>query len=195
MRKLMVSGLAVLLAIVFLGGCRSPQGGTVSEKRAAVQKMRTDTLESLYKIQPAAVDRLKAAAGYAVFSNIGTNVLLLSTGSGYGIARDNKSGVETYMKMRSLGVGLGVGVKDFRGVFMFSDQAVLSNFIEKGWEAGAQADAAAKTSEKGAATGSAISVAPGVSLYQITEKGLALQATIQGTKYSKDDELNGQPSK
>jgi hypothetical protein len=34
------------------------------------------------------------------------------------------------------------------------------------------------------------SVAPGVYVYQITKKGLALQATVQGTKYSKDDDLN-----
>ena len=54
----------------------------------------------------------------------------------------------------------------------------------------AQADAAAKAGEKGGAADSAIDVGPGVELYQLTENGLALQATIQGTKYWKDDELN-----
>src|SRR5262245_50282951 len=191
MRKVMVSGLAMLLAIVFLGACRSPQGGTVSEKQAAVQKMRADTLESLYRIHPAARDRIKAAGGYAVFSNIGTNVLLLSTGNGYGIARDNKTGGETYMKMLSLGVGIGIGVKDFRGVFVFANQGALNDFIEKGWDASGQADAAAKLGNEGGAAAGALTVAPGVDLYQITEAGLAIQATIQGTKYSKDDELNG----
>ena len=33
-------------------------------------------------------------------------------------------------------------------------------------------------------------VAPGVWVYQITKKGLALQLTLQGTKYSKDKDLN-----
>jgi len=33
-------------------------------------------------------------------------------------------------------------------------------------------------------------VAPGVWVYQITNKGLALQLTLQGTKYSKDEDLN-----
>jgi len=33
-------------------------------------------------------------------------------------------------------------------------------------------------------------VSPGVWVYQLTEKGLALEATLQGTKYSKDDDLN-----
>ena len=36
----------------------------------------------------------------------------------------------------------------------------------------------------------AIEVSPGVKLFQLTESGLALQATIQGTKYWKDKDLN-----
>jgi hypothetical protein len=35
-----------------------------------------------------------------------------------------------------------------------------------------------------------IDVGPGIKLYQLTESGLALQATVQGTKYWKNDELN-----
>ena len=60
----------------------------------------------------------------------------------------------------------------------------------KGWQAGAQADAAAKSEEEGEAMAMAIDVGPGIKLYQITEKGVALQATIHGTKYWKDDDLN-----
>jgi hypothetical protein len=66
----------------------------------------------------------------------------------------------------------------------------LKSFVNSGWEASAQADAAAKAGEKGGAAAGAITVAPGVSLYQLTENGLALQATIQGTKYYKNDDLN-----
>jgi hypothetical protein len=33
-------------------------------------------------------------------------------------------------------------------------------------------------------------VAPGVWVYQITKNGLALQLTLQGTKYYKDGDLN-----
>ena len=94
------------------------------------------------------------------------------------------------MKMISGGVGIGLGVKDFRGVFVFSSSDAFKKFVSSGWEANAQADAAAKSGQKGGATTGAITVAPDVSLYQITENGLALQATIQGTKYYKDDDLN-----
>ena len=103
---------------------------------------------------------------------------------------DNATGKETYMRMFTAGVGIGLGVKDFRGIFIFSTQEAFDTFVEQGWQAGAQADAAAKAGEKGGAADSAIDVAPGVELYQLTKNGLALQATIQGTKYWKDEDLN-----
>ena len=36
----------------------------------------------------------------------------------------------------------------------------------------------------------AVSVSPGVWLYQLTDDGLALEATVKGAKYYKDDALN-----
>ncbi len=131
-----------------------------------------------------------SAVGYATFSNIGIHLFLLSTGSGWGVVHNRRTGQDTFMKMHSAGIGIGLGVKDFRGVFVFTEAGALDNFVEKGWQAGAQADAAAKSGEKGGAYAGAVDVAPGIKLYQITETGLALQATIQGTKYWKDDELN-----
>lgn len=164
---------------------------SAAEKRAEIQKMRSATLTRLYKVHPAAKAAIQSAAGYAVFSNVGINLVLLSAAGGSGVAHDNKSGRDVYMKMASAGLGIGLGVKDFRGVFVFASADKLASFINSGWEASAQADAAAKAGDKGGAAAGAVTVAPGVSLYQLTENGLALQATIQGTKYFKSDELNG----
>ena len=50
-------------------------------------------------------------------------------------------------------------------------------------------DAAAKAGDKGGAVGGEI-LLDGVTIYQLTENGLALQATLKGTKYWKDSELN-----
>ena len=58
-----------------------------------------------------------------------------------------------------------------------------------GCASGAQADAAAKTSDKGGAIGAEV-VIDGISIYQLTEAGLALQVTIKGTKFWKNDKLN-----
>ncbi len=94
------------------------------------------------------------------------------------------------MKMFSGGVGLGIGVKKYYAIFVFTSETTFANFYEEGWSAETQADAAAKTKEEGSAVSAGISIAPDIILYQITDAGLAAQATIQGTKYSKDEELN-----
>jgi len=177
-----------LLGVMLLSGFWS--GKSADEKRQEVQKMKGETLAMLYEAAPESKEMIRKAYGYAVFSDVGVNVILVSAGGGYGVAHDNRSNKDTYMKMGTVGVGLGLGIKDFRAVFLFADKKVYEDFINKGWEANAQADAAAKADDKGAAIGGAITVAPGVRLYQITKTGLALQATIQGTKYWKDDELN-----
>lgn len=180
-----------LLVTFFLTtGFLGADGASPAEKRKNIQTMQQETLSELYSKAPHAKTEIQKAAGYAVFSNVGVNLILLSAGTGYGVAHDNASGKDTYMKMASGGVGLGLGVKDFRGVFVFESKEKLDFFINKGWEASAQADAAAQSGDKGGSFTGAVTVAPGVHLYQLTKNGLAIQATIQGTKYWKDDELN-----
>ena len=184
-------GLAVVvLAVLFVGGCVSPPGASTQDKRQAVLQMRSETLAKLYQLEPYAKARIGKSVGYAVFSNVGVNLILLSAASGYGVVEDKSTGKRTYMKMASGGLGIGLGVKDFRGIFVFTSRDALEQFVNSGWDASAQVDAAAKAGDKGAAWAGAVDVAPGIKLYQITEYGLALQATIQGTKYWKDAELN-----
>ena len=182
--------IAALLSIVLVSGCMSPSGNTVAEKRQAAQKMRSDTLAQLYKVHPYAKTRISKSVGYGVFSSVGTNLFLLSTASGWGVVRDKRTGKDTYMKMYSAGIGPGLGVKVFRGIFIFTSGEALRSFVEDGWDASAQADAAAKSDDQGDAWAGSVDVAPGIKLYQLTLHGLALQATIQGTKFWKDDELS-----
>ena len=163
---------------------------SAAERRAEINKRRSETLAKLYQVHPAAKGKIGSAYGYAVFTNLGVNLVIMSVAGGSGVAHDNKTGRDTYMKMLSGGVGLGLGVKDFRGIFVFKTQKAFRDFVEDGWEAGGHADAIAKSGKDGGAIEGAISVAPGTELYQLTENGLALEATIQGTKYFKDDDLN-----
>jgi lipid-binding SYLF domain-containing protein len=182
--------LTLALGLLLSGLPVQAHAESAAAKRKEILHMRSETLAKLYKIHPAARAEIHKAVGYAVFSNVGVNLILLSAGGGSGVAHDNRSGRNIYMKMVTGGFGLGLGVKDFRGVFVFHTRKAFNQFVNSGWEAGAQADAAAKSGNKGGAVAGAITVAPGVDLYQITENGLALQATIQGTKYYKDKDLN-----
>ncbi len=164
----------------------------VEANRAEVRKMRDEVLARLYEAHPGAKARIREAAGYAVFSNVGVNVFFASVAGGTGIVveRGTLRDTETFMNMGSAGVGLGLGVKDFRAVFVFSDRARLREFVDKGWDFSGQADAAAKSDDKGTAVSGAVTVMPGVEVYQLTKNGVALQLTLQGTKYWKDRDLN-----
>jgi lipid-binding SYLF domain-containing protein len=160
------------------------------QKRADVRKMAKETLSRLYKFQPSAKKAVERAAGYAVFSNFGMKIFFVGGGSGKGIAVNNKTKKETFMKMLEAQAGLGLGAKKFRLVWVFESQGKLDSFINSGWELGGQTTAAAKLSDQGGAFAGAMSVSPGVWLYQLTDDGLALELTAKGTNYYKDDGLN-----
>lgn len=184
---------AVLLALPAAAGLFSPKGDSVAEKQAKVRKDRDEILAKLYSEKPETKDKIKKAAGYATFNNMNMNLFLLSSGHGYGMVVDSKTGKETFMAMGSLGGGVGLGVKDLRCVFIFKSADTMKQFVESGWQFGGEADATAKSGDKGAAASKEAGVDTGANvfeIYQMTESGVALQATVAGTKYWKDKKLN-----
>lgn len=189
MRLFYQLGLLFCLSM-FVVSCAAPKGSTIGEKQNYVKTMRKDALARLYNEKGQAKKQISKAAGYGVFSNINTNLFLLSTARGFGIVRDNKSGRETYMNMGQVGVGPGLGIKDFRVVIIFNSKKVMNQFVEKGWEFGGHADAAARSGEKGGAVGGEAYISKDITIYTLTEAGAALQATVSGTKYWRDKELN-----
>ncbi len=187
-RRILLVFVAVIYA--FIGtGCASLTGKSPSEQRQSILQMKNDVLTELFRLKPDVRSQIAKAPGYAVFSNVNVNVIFASFGGGYGLAKRNYTGRYTYMKMGEVGVGLGAGVKDFRIVIIFHNRKALNNFINKGWSFGGQADAAAKATDKGGAVGGEIDIND-TTIYQLTQSGLALQATIKGTKYWKDSSLN-----
>ena len=162
----------------------------IEQQQVDISKMADETLARLYKTQPSAEKAIKKAAGYAVFSNFGMKILFAGGGSGKGVAVNNKTKSSTFMKMIEVQAGLGMGIKKFRLIWVFENQRDLDMFINSGWEFGGQATAAVKASGEGAALAGAMSIKPGVWLYQLTDDGLALELTAKGTKYYKDDNLN-----
>jgi lipid-binding SYLF domain-containing protein len=181
---------AVALSGMFLTGTAFAKEQTKAQKQQEVRQMTRETLSRLYKVQPKAKQAIQNAAGYAVFSNFGMKIFFAGGGSGAGMAVDNKTMKETFMKMIEVQAGLGMGVKKFRVVFVFDTQKALNDFVNSGWEFGGQTTAAAKAGDEGASLAGAISVAPGVWMYQLTDTGLAVELTGKGTKYYKDSDLN-----
>jgi lipid-binding SYLF domain-containing protein len=160
------------------------------EKREELQGSRSAALKKLYEEKPNAKSEIASAKGYAVFSSIGVNLFLVATERGGGILHDNGSGKDTYMKMFSAGGGIGMGVKDFSVIFIFHTAKAMQEFQTEGWDFSGKADANAEANGEGTGTEQAVTVVPGTTIYQLTEAGLALQATLQGTKFWADEDLN-----
>jgi lipid-binding SYLF domain-containing protein len=193
MRKggyVIASSVFFVVAFLFALATAPAWGASKADKQKEVQKVSRETLARLYKAQPSAKKAVEGAAGYATFSNFGMKIFVAGGGSGSGIAVDNKTKKATYMKMVEVQAGLGMGVKKFRVVFVFDTQKALNDFVNSGWEFGGQTTAAAKAGDQGAALTGAVSVAPGVWMYQLTDTGLAAEITGKGTKYYKDSDLN-----
>ena len=105
MNKRRVS-IALMFAVVLLI-VTPATAKTKQEKQAEVRKNAEETLNRLFKARPSAKAAIKAAAGYAAFSNFGMKILIAGGGKGNGVAFDNRTGKFTYMKMLEVQAGLG----------------------------------------------------------------------------------------
>ncbi len=223
MKRILCLTLTLALAAGAQAGLFGAKGDSTAEKKANIRQQRDEMLAQLYAANPGMKEVLKKSTGYATFKQVNVNLLLLATANGYGVLRDNKTQKDIFMRMGSLGGGVGAGVKDMRVIFVFHDAKVMKQFVEEGWQVGGQADAAAKYqdtgmsadqnvkggvslhdgtvaagistdmragTEKSDATGAALATRSGMEVYQFTESGVALQATVAGTKYWKDSALN-----
>lgn len=219
--------LTITLALAFAASAQAwpfgPKGDSNAEKKVNVRKQRDEMLAQLYAANPGMKKVIRQAAGFATFKQTSVNLLLLATANGYGVVVDNQARKETFMRMGSLGGGVGAGVKDVRVIFVFHDAKVMKQFIEEGWQFGGQADASAKYQDTGVsaeqnvkgavsfhegtvstgtstdvragtdksdAVGVVLAARTGLEVYQFTESGVSLQATVSGTKYWKDSKLN-----
>lgn len=185
----LLKNVVLASAVLIMSACASMGNGTVAEKRQAILDMQQNVLARLYSEKPDTRSQIRDAAGYAVFTNANVNVIFFAAGTGYGVVNNNITGNKTYMNMAEGGVGFGLGAKDYRVVMVFHSQKAMSYFIENGWTVGGNADAAAKAGNKGASA-EGEGYLGNVTVYTMTESGLALQATVKGTKFWVDKALN-----
>lgn len=187
--RVILSTMALLCLV--LQGCETAPltPSQKEEKRAEVRDMAQQSLDQLYAAHPDAQDAMTNAAGYAVFSDIGFKLLYGGGEKGSGIAINNATKQETFMKMFELQPGYGLGASKFRLILVFETPEDFNEFVTSGWTAGANMMAAAKTNTSGSAWEGAVTLSSGVHMYQVTEAGLIVGVSITGGKFYKDKEL------
>ncbi len=180
--------LTVLVCVSLLS-CRTPRGNTRAQKRGATLVMRDQTLTALFRAKPSARAELRRAPGYAVFANIGTKILIVGLGNGYGVITDNRGYQKTYMRMVQAGAGWGIGIKTFRMVIVFKTGFAMQDFVRSGWTWKGDAEATAKIGKFGGGIGQSMVLA-NMKIYTLDETGLSLTAMVIGTKFYRDSHLN-----
>ena len=197
-QRITLSGLTVLALVLTAAPLPAqeakPEQGKSEEdwknmkkeaKQAEVWAISNGARAQLLKDNAKAKELFDKAYGWAAFDNLKLG-FFFSGGGGKGVAVNKKTGHKTYMGMGSAGFGLSFGGKKYQVVFLFQDSKTFKNFVENGWEATADASAAAGKAGAGAQT----NFVNGLAIYQLDTKGLMASADISGTKYSKDDDLN-----
>jgi lipid-binding SYLF domain-containing protein len=184
--------LAALLVAIGLaaGPARAQDESALIQSRQEIREAAQDGLSTLYEYQPGARYAIEHAAGYAVFSTFGIKLLFAGGSQGKGMVVNNRTHRQTFMKMVGVQAGLGFGVAKTRLIFIFETASSLQDFVNQGWAFGANTSLSAAANGQGGMFTGAVSVMPGVFVYQLTDTGLAAQITATGTKFFKDDALN-----
>lgn len=183
--------LRVLAGAACVPSARALAADDLDAERQTLRTLAVETLEQLYWLEPGARAILEAAEGYAVFSNFGMKLMFGGGGSGRGIAIERESRRHTFMRMFELQAGLGLNVRKYRQVWVFERTADLATFVTAGWEFSGQSAASAQLAGRGGELHSgAISIRPGVWLYQMNGDGVALDLTLKGARYYPDRKLN-----
>lgn len=187
--KKFFAALTVFLCLVTASTVSAARQSVV-EQQQKINELHDKTLAKLYEKYPHARRVINECYAYATLSNSGVKVLFVGSSHGRGLAVNNRTGERVYLRMKELSAGLGLGAKEYDLVFLLNTREAWDNFIIGKTRFGAAASVSADDGVTGGSIEGAEYVAPGVWLFQMTTKGLALEATLKGTKIYKDKKLN-----
>ena len=184
--------LACVVAVPAFAENDAVSPAEAAKERKAILAMRDATLKRLYKVKPSVRNEIAKAEGYAVFDANQANVILLVAGNGDGVLVDNTTGQNTFMTMKRLGTGPGLGFKKYKQVLVLKSRKLVDTFKTVGADVSASGDATIKLSEhqEGKGADHVVSLDPMVSVYQLTDRGVLLQANWGGMAYLPNAALN-----
>lgn len=162
----------------------------INKERTEINELSVKALQNLYAKVPSAEEVINNCYAYATLSNTGMKLGLFGDAHGRGLAVNNVTGEKLYMRMKEMGIGIGLGVKEYDLIFVIANETAWHSFISGDIKFGGSAEAAASDGKTGESIEGASIAANGIWVYQITKKGLALEASIKGTKIYADKKLN-----
>ena len=190
MKKMMTWMLAVLMVCMMTATAMAASQEKVQKERAEIDELSVKALQNLYTKVPSAERVIENCYAYATLSNTGIKLGIFGDAHGRGVAINNTTGERVYLRMKEMGIGLGLGVKEYDLIFVMGTEEAWNTFISGDIKFASSAEASASDGQEGGSVEGASIAAKGVWVYQMTKKGLALDASIKGTKIYGDKDLN-----
>lgn len=162
----------------------------IDKERAEIDNLSVKALHNLYEKVPSAENVINNCYAYATLSNTGMKLGIFGDAHGRGLAVNNATGEKVYMRMKEVGLGIGLGIKEYDLIFVIGTEKAWNSFISGDIKFASSADASASDGQAGGAIEGASIAANGIWVYQMTKKGLTLEASIKGTKIYADKKLN-----
>jgi lipid-binding SYLF domain-containing protein len=172
-----LSMTAVLLA---LSACATAP--KTSASKASLEDSSMATLNAMIRKDPGLDNRLRGAAGYAVFPSIGKGGFIAGAAYGRGILYQNGRAVG-YVELNQGSLGAQIGAQTFAELIVFLDQSGVEQLKNGKFSLGANASAVVLT------TGAAAS-APfqnGVGVFVMPKGGAMAELSVSG------QQINFQP--
>jgi lipid-binding SYLF domain-containing protein len=172
-----LSLLAAVVSLMTLAACETAPPTT--EGKAELQMSVERTLTMAKANDPSLAPYLRAAAGYAVFPDIGKGAI--GVGGAYGKGVLYEEGVITgYCDLKQATIGAQLGGQAYTEIICFETRLAVNRFKQSDYSFDAQATAVALKS--GAGTNA--KYANGVSVFTMNESGLMYEASVGGQKFN-----------
>mgnify|MGYP001825079509 CR=1 FL=1 len=176
--------LALSLILFLLSACTSIPLEERSARRADIVEEAAETIALLSQSEPEFQQALEVSAGYFTARVSAANVAVAGAGWGTGVLFDKENGTRTFINLKRLDLGPGLGAKSLRVVILLDDTQAVDE-IRGGKYMGALV-AEATAGEAGDTTGR-ISIEHQV--FVLSDNGAQLSATARLVQLAVNEEL------
>ena len=175
----------IILAASLLGACTTIPVEKRAGLREEINQNAEKTITQLINKKPELQESIDISVGYFVGQISGTKIPVVGAGSGIGMLYDRETGTRTYMDIKRLDVGVGLGAGKFRGIVLFQNREVFEQFRAGIWKSKIGVESAV-----GDKTTSIISVVDkGVTFHLLPETGAVVTATARLVNLSINEDL------
>ena len=176
--------LAILLALL-LNACSTIPMDERAPLRQKINDQGEETIVTLIKDHPELQESIDESVGYFVGRVSGAKAPVVGAGNGLGVLYDSENSTRTYMNIKRLDLGVGLGKGTYRVLSLFKDRDSLEKFRSGIWKSGVTAESAGGEMK----TAKVYQLGKDESIYFMAEEGAALTASARLVRLSVNEDL------